>query len=166
MSTKLTVALIGASATVLVSLIVILVKRGKERQESLETQIRSLPPGGYLVIPPSGKPVTGESRLMSEDGAKLILAVSKEVIADEVLRRRWTAFNAEFVMTCLKGSPFGMAFDGEVFEQYCRRENDEMFTLGVRVYEACCKHAGKNNPDYRALNRIGKVYESAKALLR
>lgn len=108
-----------------------------------------------------------EERFISRNGGRLIIAVSKEVIPNEVLRQEWSSFDAKFLKECVKDTPRGEIFDGETFQAYRRPQNDEMFSLGVKVYTACCKRINdESDSDYAAFNRIAQIYLSARMVLR
>ena len=174
MDNKIIVALIAAIGAILAAVIPILIKRHKSQNSksiSANINVGNVHSGGDSVIAGGDALVIQqkvlEDRFISRKGGKLIIDVSREVISDEQLRQRWSSFDAKFLANCIKDTPRGIAFDGETFQEFRKSENDQMFSLGVLVYTACCKKvADKSNPDYVAFNKISQIYLSARMVLR
>jgi hypothetical protein len=174
MDNTVIVAIIGAIGVILAAAIPIWLKRRKKPDPangSINMQIGSVTSGGDTVIAGRDAIVIQqqilEDRFISKKGGKLIIDVSREVIQDEALRLSWSSFDAKFLAKCIQDTPRGHAFDGEAFQVFRKPESDQMFSLGVKVYTACCKKIGdKSDPDYMAFNQIAQIYLSARMILR
>jgi hypothetical protein len=168
------VAIIGAIGVILGAAIPIWIKHRKKPDPangSIKMRVGSVTSGGDSIIAGRDAIVIQqqilEDRFISKKGGKLIIETSREVIQDVELRLRWSSFDAKFLMKCIKDTPKGTVFDGEAFQEFRLPESDQMFSLGVKVYTACCrKISDKSAPDFMAFNRISQIYLNARMALR
>ena len=162
-------AIVTGIASIIVALIAVLLARRKKPSDdggSISNTKVTAGRDAFVVARDLHIQQTQE-RFISRTGGQVIIDVSKEVIEDEALRQKWSSFDARFLSDCVKDSPRGQAFDGVAFQAYKTPQNDALFSLGVKVYGACCKRIDdESNSDYVAFNKLAQIYLSARAALR
>lgn len=137
MSTPIIVAVIVGVATVIAAIITTFARRkrrdadgaGKARIGNVKAGRDAVVVGGDAFL---FREEVREDRFISKEGGKLVIEVSKSVISDDTLRRRWSSFDTKFLYRCIKDTPRGMTFDGEAFQEFRKPENDQLFGLGVQ----------------------------------
>ena len=162
-------AIVAAIASIIVALIAALVVRRKKPSDDGGSISNSKVTAGRdaFVVARDLHIQQMQEKFISKTGGQIIIAVSKEVIQDEALRQKWSSFDARFLSDCVKDTPRGEAFDGIAFQAYKTPQNDALFSVGVKVYSACCKRINdESNSDYVAFNKVAQIYLSARAMLR
>ena len=162
-------AIIAAVASIIVALTTaLLLRKKKSAGEARSISDTKVTAGRDAVVATGDVHVQYlQERFISRAGGRLIIAVSQEVIPNEAPRQEWSSFDAKFLKECVQDTPRGEIFDGEAFQAYRKPENDQMFSLGVKVYTECCKRINdESDSDYVAFNRIAQIYLSARIALR
>lgn len=166
--TDATATVIAAIVAAVAAIVVMLVRQRRSGGHSRSISSTNVTAGGDAYVTAGDLHIQYlEERFISRSGGRLIVAVSKEVIQNEELRQKWSSFDAKFLQDCVKDTPRGEIFDGKAFLTYKTLKNDEMFSLGVKVYTACCNRINdESDSDYVAFNRIAQIYLSARMVLR
>ena len=111
---------IAGVASIIVALITVLrVRKKKPGDQGRSISNTNITAGGNAFVAAGDVHVQYlQERFISRTGGHLIIAVSKTVIPNEVLRQKWSSFDAKFLKECVQDTPRGEVFDSEAFQAY------------------------------------------------